>query len=149
MALPLSHQCGQAIVPPFLLSGPKPIGLPAGRHPCTGIRRYKRKGRERFLTERQLLRLGTVLDSNEVRRPHDVGFIRLLLHIGCRKSEIMTLVRPDYPEGRLFLSDGKTGSSAVLLNSRTQEIVEPRVAEGSSPWVFPSVSPKSIPRRSC
>jgi len=36
---------------------------PEGSNPCTGIRRYRRKGRERFLSEQELRRLGMVLDS--------------------------------------------------------------------------------------
>ena len=109
---------------------------PDGSNPCTGIRRYRRKGRERFLSEPELRRLGTVLDSHEVRRPRDVAFVRLLLLTGCRKSEIATLQWPDYREGRLFLRDGKTGPRTVWLSSPARALLNglPR----QDRWVFPS-----------
>ena len=82
---------------------------PEGSNPCAGIRRYRRKGRERFLSEQELVRLALVLDGKEERHSCDVAFIRLLLLTGCRKSEILTLAWSDYREGHLFLRDSKTG----------------------------------------
>ena len=109
---------------------------PEDSNPCVGIRRYRRKGRERFLSEPELRRLGAVLASHERRHPREAAFIRLLLLTGCRKSEILTLQWSDYREGRLFLRDGKTGPRTVWLSSPAQNIVDglPR----SSRWVFPS-----------
>ncbi len=109
---------------------------PEGSNPCVGIRRYRRKGRERFLSEPELRRLGIVLDNHEAQHPRDVAFIRLLLLTGCRKSEIGTLQWSDYREGRLFLSDSKTGPRTVWLSSPAREILDrlPR----QSRWVFPS-----------
>ncbi len=82
---------------------------PEGSNPCAGIRRYRRKGRERFLSGPELRRLGQVLDRHEARHPRKAAFVRLLLLTGCRKTEIATLQWSDYREGRLFLRDGKTG----------------------------------------
>ena len=109
---------------------------PEGSNPCTGIRRYRRKGRERFLSMQELRRLATVLDNHETRHPREAAFVRLLLLTGCRKSEILTLQWSDYREGRLFLRDGKTGPRTVWLSSPARNIVDglPR----SSRWVFPS-----------
>ena len=109
---------------------------PEGSNPCAGIRRYRRKGRERFLSEQELRRLGLVLDSREARHPREAAFIRLLLLTGCRKSEIGTLQWSDYREGRLFLRDGKTGPRTVWLSSPARDILGgfPR----RSKWVFPS-----------
>ena len=48
---------------------------PEGSNPCTGIRRYRRKGRERFLSEPELRRLGSVLDSHEAFQPREAAFV--------------------------------------------------------------------------
>ena len=109
---------------------------PEGSNPCAGIRRYRRKGRERFLSEQELRRLGLVLDSREARHPREAAFIRLLLLTGCRKSEIGTLQWSDYREGRLFLRDGKTGPRTVWLSSPARDILGGFPRRGK--WVFPS-----------
>ena len=109
---------------------------PEGSNPCAGIRRYRRKGRERFLSETELSRLGIVLDSHEPRHPRNVAFIRLLLLTGCRKSEIATLQWSDYREGRLFLRDGKTGPRTVWLSSPARAVLDGVPRQGE--WVFPS-----------
>ena len=113
---------------------------PEDSNPCTGIRRYRRKGRERFLSQAELRRLAKVLDSHEARHPGHVAFIRLLLLTGCRKSEILTLQWSDYREGRLFLRDGKAGPRTVWLSSPARDILDG--LRRRDKWVFPS------PRRS-
>ena len=109
---------------------------PEGSNPCAGIRRYRRKGRERFLSESELRHLGTILASHEQRHPREVAFLHLLLLTGCRKSEISTLQWSDYREGRLFLRDGKTGPRTVWLSSPARAVLDrlPR----QDRWVFPS-----------
>ena len=109
---------------------------PEGSNPCTGIRRYRRKGRERFLSEAELCRLGRVLDGQEERYWREAAFLRLVLLTGCRASEIATLQWLDYREGRLFLRDSKTGPRTVWLSTPARAILDrlPR----SSKWVFPS-----------
>ncbi|MDE0408349.1 MAG: tyrosine-type recombinase/integrase [Alphaproteobacteria bacterium] len=109
---------------------------PDGSNPCAGIRRYRRKGRERFLSETELRRLARVLDSHEGRHLLQVAIIRLLLLTGCRKSEILTLQWPDYREGRLFLRDSKTGPRTVWLAAPARAILDGLPRRGS--WVFPS-----------
>ena len=86
------------------------MGLrPEGTNPCRGIKRYRRKGRVRFLSNDELRRLSTRLAAHEDGYPGQVAVIRLLLLTGCRKGEILTLRRSDYREGHLFLHDSKTG----------------------------------------
>ena len=109
---------------------------PEGSNPCTGIRRYRRKGRERFLSGQELHRLAQVLDSHEARHSRGVAFIRLLLFTGCRKGEIRTLQRSDYREGRLFLRDSKTGPRTVWLSSPARAMLDGLPRRGK--WVFPS-----------
>ena len=107
-----------------------------GSNPCAGIRRYRRKGRERFLSEAELHRLAHVLDNHAARHPRHVAFIRLLLLTGCRKSEILTLQWSDCREGRLFLRDSKTGPRTVWLSAPARAVLDRLSSRGK--WVFPS-----------
>ena len=90
------------------------MGLrPDGSTPRRGIRRYRRKGRERFLTDGEVRRLGVALSDRADRQPLAVAVVRLLLLTGCRKNEILTLRWSDYRDGHLFLRDGETGPRTV------------------------------------
>ena len=82
---------------------------PEGSNPCRGIRRYRRKGRERLLSDDEIRRLSERLSARAEDWPQQVAVIRLLLLTGCRKGEILTLRWSDYREGHLFLRDRKTG----------------------------------------
>ena len=94
---------------------------PEGSNPCHGIRRYRRRGRERFLGPEELRRLGAALDRHARRRPIAAAAIRLLLLTGCRKSEILDLQWTDYREGKLFLRDSKTGPRTVWLAAPSRQ----------------------------
>lgn len=109
---------------------------PEGTNPCAGIKRYRRRGRERFLSRAEIRRLGAVLGRHETDHPSAVAIIRLLLFTGCRKGEIITLKWRYYREGRLFLPDSKVGPRTVWLSSAARKILDhlPRQAT----WVFPS-----------
>ena len=109
---------------------------PEDSNPCTGIKRYRRLGRERFLTAGEIRRLSRVLERYRESHPLQSSIVRLLLLTGCRKSEILTLRWSDYREGKLLLSDSKTGPRTVWLSSVSRRILNglPR----SGPWVFPS-----------
>ena len=109
---------------------------PEGSNPCRGIRRYRRKGRERFLSEEEIRRLGRVLKQHEGDRPMYVAIIRLLLLTGCRRREIVTLRWKEYREGHLHLDDSKTGPRTVWLSSPARRILEEQPQ--ASQWVFPS-----------
>ena len=97
---------------------------PDGSNPCRGIRRYRRKGRERFLSDTEIRRLAATLSAHEGERPLEVAAVRLLLLTGCRKSEVLTLRWSDYREGRLFLRDGKTGPRTVWLSRAARKILD-------------------------
>ncbi len=113
------------------------MGLrPEGSNPCRGIRRYRRKGRERFLSDEEIRRLSDRLTANEARYPQQVAIVRLLLLTGCRRSEILTLRWSDYREGHLFLRDGKTGPRTVWLSRPARDILD--MLGRKSGWVFPA-----------
>ena len=107
-----------------------------GSNPCVGIRRYRRRGRERFLSMQELGRVALVLDDCEEDRPGEVAFIRLLLLTGCRRDEIRTLRWSDYREGHLFLSDSKTGPRTVWLSLPARTVLDRLPRKGR--WLFPS-----------
>ena len=77
---------------------------PEGSNPCTGIKRYRRRGRERFLADDEMRRLSRVLDRYRESHPLETSIVRLLLLTGCRKSEILTLKWSEYRKGKLHQS---------------------------------------------
>ena len=109
---------------------------PEGSNPCRGVRRYRRRGRERFLSDAEIGRLAAALSAHEPEWPLQVAVVRLLLLTGCRKSEVLTLRWSDYREGRLFLRDGKSGPRTVWLSHPARKVLDG--IERTSNWVFPS-----------
>ena len=112
------------------------MGLrPEGSNPCRGIRRYRRTGRERFLSNDEIRRLSARLTAHEDRWPQQVALVRLLLLTGCRKGELLTLQWSDYREGRLFLRDSKTGPRTVWLPEPARSVIDGLERKGR--WMFP------------
>ncbi len=109
---------------------------PEGSNPCTGIKRYRRRGRERFLNQDEIRRLSRVLDDRRETCPLLAAVVRLLLFTGCRKSEILTLRWSDYREGKLYLTDSKSGPRTVWLSSPARRILDGLPRRGR--WMFPS-----------
>ena len=113
------------------------MGLrPEGSNPCRGIRRYRRKGRERFLSDEEIRRLSARLRAHEGRWPQKAAAVQLLLLTGCRKSEILTLQWSDYREGRLFLRDGKCGPRTVWLSGPARSVLDALARKNR--WAFPA-----------
>ena len=110
---------------------------PDGTNLCRGIKRNRRKGRERFLSDEEIGRLAARLSAHEGERRPEVAAIRLLLLTGCRKSEICTLRWSDYREGHLFLRDSKTGPRTVWLSSPARNVLDGLNRKGV--WVFQAV----------
>ena len=109
---------------------------PEGSNPCKGIKRYRREGRERFLSAAEIRSLAAVLDRFEADRPQQVAIIRLLLLTGCRASEVRTLKWRYRRAGKLFLPDSKTGPRTIWLSSAARAVLD-RVPRAAS-WTFPS-----------
>ncbi len=123
------------------------MGLrPEGSNPCRGIRRYRRKGRERFLSDEEIRRLSGRLKAHEDRWPQQVALVRLLLLTGCRKGELLTLQWSDYREGHLFLRDAKTGPRTVWLSAPARHILD--ALDRGGRWVF-RASQADRPPSSC
>ena len=105
-------------------------------NPCRGIKRYRRQGRERFLSEEEINRVGVNLKRYENTYPMFVAIIRLLLLTGCRKTEVVTLRWRDYRNGHIHLSDSKVGPRMVWLSTPARRILDGFHRKSS--WVFPS-----------
>ncbi|MCY4549089.1 MAG: integrase arm-type DNA-binding domain-containing protein [Defluviicoccus sp.] len=113
------------------------MGLrPEGSNPCRNIRRYRRKGRERFLSDDEIRGLSAVLSARADECPGQVAAIRFLLLTGCRKTEVLTLRWSDYREGNLFLRDSKSGPRTVWLSRPARAILDG--IERTGRCVFPS-----------
>ena len=68
--------------------------VPPDSNPCRGMRRYRTRRPERFLTEHEFRRLGEALDALEAEGgipPHATAALRLLMLTGCRRGEILGL----------------------------------------------------------
>ena len=109
---------------------------PEGSNPCAGIKRYRRRNRERFLSHDEIRRLSRVLDGKREKHPLLTAIMRLLLLTGCRKSEMLNLQWSDYREGKLYLRDSKTGPRTVWLSSSARQILDGLPRRGR--WMFPS-----------
>ena len=107
-------------------------------NPCRSLVKYPGRRRERFLTESEFMRLGSVLDNVEAKGGASapaVAAIRLLILTGCRKSEILTLRWEDVAlgENELRLPDTKTGARAVSLSPAAVKLLAGSPAPARKP----------------
>lgn len=115
-------------------------------NPVQGVKRFRDKKGERFLSPREIAVLGfglTVMEDTKTISPIMASAIRLLLLTGCRKSEILSL-RWSYLDAErscLRLPDSKTGDKIVPLGEPALNLLAelPR----SSDWVFPASTGES------
>ena len=135
-ATPVSADRSMPVLSVILTEAERMGHRPEGSNPCRGIRRYRRKGRERFLSDAEIRRLAETLSAHEGERPLQVAAVRLLLLTGCRRSEVLTLRWSDYREGRLFLRDSKSGPRTVWLSGAARNVLDAIARRGA--WVFPA-----------
>lgn len=91
---------------------------PDGSNPCRHIKKYKEEKRERFLSPKELARLGAALKEAErdgTESPAFCAAIRLLVLTGCRLGEIQTLKWSYIKGNTIELPDSKTGAKKVYL----------------------------------
>ena len=110
-------------------------------NPCRGFPKYKARKHERFLTEEEFRRLGSVLSEAALQggvSAHAVAAIRLLILTGCRRNEVLTLrwENVDLEARMLRLADSKTGPKMIPLSPAAVRILAdlPRIA--GNPWVI-------------
>ena len=121
---------------------------PEGSNPCRHTGRYREDARERFLSERELKRLGEVLAEAEESwgvSLHAVAAIRLLILTGCRSSEILTLhwQHVDFERRCLNLPDSKTGRKTIVLNVGALQVLASLEQIDGNPHVVPGSRPGS------
>lgn len=92
-ATPVSADRSMPILSVIMTEAERMGYRPEGSNPCRGIRRYRRKGRERFLSDAEIGRLAARLSAHEAEWPLQVAAVRLLLLTECRRSEVLTLSR--------------------------------------------------------
>lgn len=121
--------------------------LPAGINPCRGIKRFRERIRERFLSTEEVVALGKALaeaDNPEGDGGEDwraVNVLRLLVYTGARLSEILTLQWAwiQWEAGFARLPDSKTGTKSVPLPQPALDVLRKVSQEHGrqSKFVFP------------
>ena len=117
---------------------------PEGANPCHGVRKYRERRRERFLSPGEYRRLGAMLAEAEGRAsPHALAALRLLMLTGCRLSEILTLRWDDIDRaaGEFRLRDGKTGARMVPLTPTAEAVLDGIPRPPGNPWVIAGRAP--------
>ena len=126
--------------------------VPDGTNPCRGVRKYKEKKRERFLSREEYRRLGQALAEAEMEAeagvegavsPYAIAALRLLMLTGCRLNEILTLRWDDIDRtaGEFRLRDGKTGARMVPLTPTAETVLAGIARAPANPWVIVGKQP--------
>ncbi len=115
--------------------------VPPGSNPCRGLRRYRTRKRERFLTQDEFRRLGRALSDLETEGkawPAATAAIRLLTLTGCRRGEILDLHWDDVDRtaGDLRLQDAKAGPRMVPLTAPAKRVLDGIPRSPDDPWVI-------------
>jgi integrase len=110
-------------------------------NPCEDVERYPERKRERFLSPKELQRLGQALaaaEADQTETKYAVSAFRILLLTGCRLSEIQKLEwrYVDLEQKELRLPDSKTGAKTVHLGEAAVALLKalPRVT--GNPYVI-------------
>ena len=119
---------------------------PAETNPCPRVVKYKRKSRERFLTEVEFERLGSTLIELEAEGeilPRAAAALRLLMLTGCRCNEILRLrwEEVDLERNELRLTDSKAGRRTAPLSPVAARVLAGRPRLPGDPWVIPGRFP--------
>jgi integrase len=131
-----------AVVSSFFTWTEKKNWRPKNSDPCLGVAPYAASLRERFLTKKELRRLGRSLRIAEGMKSetiYAIGAIRLILFTGPTSTEIVNLKwsEVDLKKGVLRLTDPKAGVKIIRLNAPAQELLKnlPRIENNE--FVFP------------
>jgi integrase len=117
-----------------------------GTNPCRHIERFPEAKRERFLSPRELARLGRALAVAERcgrATPWQAAAIRLLVFTGARLSEIMTARWEWFSPERstLDLPTSKTGRRTIYLPSPALDVLAELPREKANPFVIIGAAP--------
>ena len=109
----------------------------AGSNPCRGIRRYPGRRHQRFLTDKEMARMGALLEERRATHRYHVAAIYLLLLTGCRCSEITNLRWSEVKGQRLKLTDSKTGRRTIWLGTEARAVLDGLPRAAGEERVFP------------
>lgn len=113
-------------------------------NPVIGIKRFKLKKHDRFLSEEELDRIGQAMKSveDDGASLFAIAAIRFLLLSGCRKNEALTLQWSwiDWHHNLAKLPDSKTGQKNLMLGGGVMIFLKSLPRLNGSPLVFPSAS---------
>jgi integrase len=115
--------------------------LPEGTNPCRGVKKYRDRNRERYLSTTELARLGEAIAAAEAANSESlfaIAAIRLLLLTGARRNEILTLRwrEVDLERGALRLADSKTGDKVIKLGPAAISVLAELPREPGNPYVI-------------
>ncbi len=110
-------------------------------NPCRGVEKYRENKRERYLSEKELARLGKALDAAEREKtetPYSIAALRLLLFTGARLGEILSLQWNfvDFERGVLSLPDSKTGAKPIYLSAPALLVLDNLPRMRKNPFVI-------------
>lgn len=110
-------------------------------NPVHGIKRYKDRKSQRYLSSEELAALGVALE-NTAYSAKGRTVVRLLVLTGARKSEIEALrwESVDFQRSCLQLRESKTGEKVIPIGAPALSLLRSIEREDESPFVFPSAS---------
>ncbi len=118
---------------------------PDGSNPTRHVAKYRERKVERFLSNVEFARLGTVLEEAARTGEHAsvVAAIRLLILTGARRDEILSLrwEHVDFERGCLRLPDSKTGAKTIPLGAPALELLADLPRLNDNPYVLPGARP--------
>lgn len=112
-----------------------------GTNPCSAVKRFPEIRRERFLSEPELARLGSVLvkaESEQTELTDAIDALRLLSLTGCRLNEVLSLRWDDIDlqNGVLMIGDAKSGARSHAIGAPAIALLSGIGQVAGSPWVF-------------
>ncbi len=114
---------------------------PDGSNPVRHVERYRETKRQRYLTEKELARLGEALRAREAEGEHPPAVLAVLrlLFTGARTSEILTLrwQHVDLQRGLAHLPDSKTGAKTLIFGPPVVQLLQDAKKTQRGPWVCP------------
>lgn len=118
---------------------------PDGTNPTRHVEKYPERRLERFLSEAEMARLGTVLAEAERNGEHPsvIAALRLLIFTGCRRDEILTLLweHVDFEHCCLRLADSKSGAKLVPIGAPVLDLLSRLQRIDENPYVLPGALP--------
>jgi integrase len=115
-------------------------------NPCGGIKKFVEGRHERFLNPNEFTRLHSTLDMFErdgLAPQSAIAALRLLIHTGCRRGEILDLVwdEVDLINKQLVLADSKTGRKRIPISDAAVEVLQQLSKSSTSGFVIKGTRP--------